>query len=97
VHGLPDRVRDVVETRGGGVRGLIKGPGYFLRGKRSIVLVAYEAEDQGRWGFRGGKILKERFCYFGWIRGLWQVQDPLRWAAKYEPFGRPEAVWGGRG
>jgi len=32
VYRLPHRVWDVVGTRGGGVRGLGKGPGDFFRG-----------------------------------------------------------------
>jgi len=52
-HGLPDRVRNVVGTGGGGIRGLGKGPGYFFTGKESMVLMAYEAEEWGWWGFGG--------------------------------------------
>jgi len=47
VYGLADRVWDVVGTRGGGIGGLGKGPGYLLRGEGGIVLVAYEVEERG--------------------------------------------------
>ena len=95
VHGFSDQVRNVVGTGGGGIGGLGKGPGYFLRGKGSIVFVSYEAEEQGRWGFVGEEVVKERLCYLGLIRGPWQVWEPLWWATKREPFGRPEGVWSG--
>jgi len=54
-HGLPNQVRDVVGARGGGICGLGKGSGYFLKGEGSLVLVVCEAEERGRWGFRGEK------------------------------------------
>jgi len=57
VHRLPHRVRDVVGTRGGGVRGLRKGPGDLFRGQGSVILIAREAEERGRRGFGGKKVL----------------------------------------
>jgi len=88
VHGLPDRVRNVVGTRGGGIRGLEKGTRYLLRGEEGIVLMAYEAEARGRWGFGGEEVVKKRLCYLGRVRGPWQIREPLRQATKREPFGR---------
>jgi len=54
VYRLPDRVRDVVRARGGGVRGFGEGSGYLFGGEGRIDLMAREAEERGRWGFGGG-------------------------------------------
>ena len=89
------RVWDVVGARGGGIRGLGEGPGYLLGGERGIVLVAHEAEERGRRGFGGAKVVKERLCYLGRVRGPWKIQEPLWRATKCEPLGCPEGVWGG--
>ena len=96
VYGLPDTVRDVVGTGGGGIQGLRKGPGYFLRGDGGIVLTAYEAEGQGRWGFGREMVEKGRLCYLGWAGGPRPIQEPLRRAAKRKPFGLPEVVGSSR-
>ena len=97
MHRLPHRVWDMVWARGRSVRGLGKGPGYLLGGKGSIVLVAFEAEKWGRWWLGKEAMVEERLSYLGWVRGLWQVREPLWWATKGEPLGCPEGVWGGRG
>jgi len=54
VYRLSHRVRDVVGARGGGVRGFGEGCRYLFGGERGVVLVVYEAQERGRWGF-GGK------------------------------------------
>jgi len=61
MYRLPHRVRDVVGARGGGVRGLGEGPGYLFGGEGGIVLIVGEAEEWGRWGFGGKKVVKKRF------------------------------------
>ena len=71
VHRLPHRVRDVVWSRGGGVRGFREGPGYFFGGGGGIVLVTREAEEGGRWGFGGEEVVKECFRNLGRIGGPW--------------------------
>jgi len=53
MYTLPYRVRDLVWSRGGGVRRFRKGPGYFFGDEGGIVLVTHEAEEGGRWGFGG--------------------------------------------
>jgi len=70
VYGLPHRVWDVVGARGGGVRGFGEGPGYLLGGEGGIVLIAREAEERGRWGFGGKKVIKKCFRYIGRVGGL---------------------------
>ena len=97
VHRLPHRVWDVVGTRGGGVRGLRKGPGNLLRGKGSVILIAREAEERGRGGLGGKKVVEKRLHYVGRIGGPWKVRESLWWATKCEPLGRPEGTWSGRG
>ena len=69
MYALPNRVRDVVGARGGGIRGFGEGPGYFFGDEGGIVLIGPEAEEQGRQGFRGEKVVKERLCYLGQVRG----------------------------
>ena len=71
MHGLPNRVRDVVGTWGGGIRGLGKGPGYLLKGAGGIILVSYEVEELGWWGLGREKMVKEPLCYVGWVRCPW--------------------------
>jgi len=71
VYRLPHRVRDVVRSRSGGVRGLGEGPGYFFKGEGSIVLITREAEEVGRWGFGGEEVVKECFRYLGRVGGPW--------------------------
>jgi len=97
VHRLPHRGWHVVRARGGGVRGLGKGPGYLLGGKGGIVLVAFEAERWVGWGLGREEVVKERLCYLGLVRGPGQVREPLWRATKKEPLGCPEGVWSGRG
>ena len=97
MHRLPHRVWDVVQARSGGVRGLGKGPGYLLGGKGGIVFVAFEAERWGGWGLGREEMVKQCFCYLGWVSGPWQVQDPLWRATKSEPLGCPKGAWSGRG
>jgi len=97
VYRLPHRVRDVIGARGGCVRGFGEGPGYPFGGEGGIVLIVREVEKWGRRVLGGKKVVEERLCYLGRIGGPWQVREPLRWATKYEPLGRPEGVWGGRG
>jgi len=58
--------------------------------------VALEVEEWWRGGFGREKVVKEGLCYLSWVRGPWQIREPLRQAAKGEPFGRPEGLWGGR-
>jgi len=62
-----------------------------------MVLIVREAEERGRWGFEGKKVVEECLCYLGRIGGPWQVREPLRWATKCEPLGRPEGVWSDQG
>ena len=69
VYRLPHRVRDVVRSRSGGVRGFGEGPGYFLTGKRGVVFVTREAEEGGRWGFGGEEVVEECFRYLGRVGG----------------------------
>jgi len=57
VYRLPHRVRDVVGARGGGVRGFGEGSGYLFGGEGGVVLVAHEAQERGRWGFGGKKVV----------------------------------------
>jgi len=71
VYRLPHRVRDVIGARGGGVRGFREGPGYLFRGDGGIVLITREAEEGGRWGFGGEKVVKECFRYLGRVGGPW--------------------------
>ena len=71
MYRLPHRVRDVVWARGGGVRGLREGPGYFLRGEGGIIFVKREAEEGGRWGFGREEVVKERFRYLDRVGGPW--------------------------
>jgi len=71
VYRLPHRVRDVVRSRSGGVRGFREGPGYFFRGEGGIVLVTGEAEEGGRWGFGGEEVVKECLRYLGRVGGPW--------------------------
>jgi len=71
VYRVPHRVRDVVRSRGGGVRGFREGPGYFFGGEGGIVLVTREAEEGGRWGLGGEEVVKERFHYRGRVGGPW--------------------------
>jgi len=97
VYRFPHRVRDVVGARGRGVRVFGEGPRYLFGGEGGIVLIVREAEERGRWGFGGKKVVEERLCYLGRIRGPRQVREPLRWATKCEPLGRPEGGWSGRG
>ena len=54
MHRLPNSVRDVVRTRGRGVRQLGEGPRYLFKGEGGIVLVVREAEERGG-GDLGGK------------------------------------------
>jgi len=61
VYRLPHRVGDVVGATGGGVRGFTEGPGYHFGGEGGIVLITREAEEGGRWGFRGEEVVKECF------------------------------------
>ena len=82
VYRFPHRVRDVVWARGGGVRGFGEGPGYLPGGEGCVVFIAGEAEERGRWGFGGKKVVKKRFRYLGRIGGPWQVWEPLWWAAE---------------
>ena len=77
MDGLQHRVRDVIETRGGGIREVGKGPGYLLRSKWGAVLVACEAEEGGWWGFRWEKVIKECFCYLELVGASRQVREPL--------------------
>ena len=57
MYRLPHRVRDVVGARGGGVRGFGEGSGYLFGGEGGVVLVAHEAQERGRWGFGGKKVV----------------------------------------
>jgi len=97
VHRLPYRVRDLVGTRRGGVRGLGKGPGDLLRGQGSVILIAREAEERGRRVFGWKKVVERCLRYLGRIGGPWKVRESSWWAAKCEPLGRPDGVWSGRG
>ena len=96
-HRLPHRVWDVVVTRGGGVRGIGKGPGDLLRGQGSVILIAREAEERGKRGLGGKKVFEKRLRYLGRIGGPLKVWEALWWATKCEPLGRPEGAWSGRG
>jgi len=96
VYRLPKRVRDVVGTGGGGIRGFGKGSRYLLRDEGGTVLVAYKVEECGRRGFWREKMVEERLCYLRWVSGPRQIWEPLWRAAKHKPFGCPEGVWGGR-
>ena len=80
VYRLPHRVRDVVRSRSGGVQGFTEGPGYFFRGEGGIVLVTREAEEGGRWGFRGEE----------WSRSVSAT------SAGSEASGKSGNLWGGR-
>ena len=71
MYRLPYRVRDVVGARGAGARGFGEGLGYLFEGERGIVLIVREAEERGRWGFGGKKVVKKRFRYLGQVRGPW--------------------------
>jgi len=97
LHRLPHRQWDVVGTRGGGVRGLGKGPGDLLRGEGSVILIAREAEGRARRGFGGTKVVEKRLRYLGRVGGPWKVRESLWWATKCEPPGGPEGGWSGRG
>ena len=92
MYRLPDRVRDVVGARVGGVQGFGGGPGYLFGDEGGIVLIVREVEERERWGFGGKKVVKKRFCHLGQMRGPWQIREPLWWATKCEPLGRPEEV-----
>jgi len=96
VYRLPHRVLDVVGAKGGGVRGFGEGPGYLFEGEGGIVLIPGEAEERGRWGYGGNKVLKKRFRYLGRVGGPWQVREPLWWATKCKSLGRPEGERCGR-
>jgi len=87
----------VVGTRGGGVRGLGKGPGDLFRGQGSVILIARESEERGRRGFGGKKVVEKRLRYLSRIGGPWKVRESLGRATKCEPLGRPEGAWSGRG
>ena len=93
VYILPHRVGDVIRARGRGVREFREGPGYLFGGEGSIVLIVHEAEERGRRGFGRENVVKKRFRHLGRIGGLWQVREPLWWATKCEPLGRPEGMW----
>jgi len=67
----------VVGARGGGIRGLGKGPGYLLRGEGCVVLIADGAEERQRRGFGGKEVVKKRFRYLGRVAGPSQVRKPL--------------------
>jgi len=97
VYRLPHRVRNVVWSRGGGVRGFGEGPRYVFRGEGGIVLVTREAEEGRRWGFGGEEVVKECFRYLGRVGGPWYVREPLWKPAKCESLGRPEVARSGRG
>jgi len=97
VDRLPHRVWDVVGARGGCVRGFGEGPGYLFGGEGGIVLIVREAQEGGRWGFGRKKVVNKRFRHLGRVGGPWQVREPLWWATKWEPLGRPEGAWSGRG
>ena len=69
VYRFPHRVRDVIGARGRGVRGFREGPGYLFGGEGGIVLILHEAEEHGRWGFGGKKVVKKCFRYLGRVGG----------------------------
>ena len=83
MYRLPHRVRDVVLSRSGGVRGFREGPGYSFRGDGGIVLVTREAEEGGRWGFGG----------LGGQKWSWSVSATSAWS---EAPGKSGNLCGGR-
>ena len=96
MHRLSHRVRDVVGTRGGGVRGFREGPRYLFGSEGGIVFVARETEEWGGWWFGREEVVKEGLRYLAWVRGSWEIREPLWWAAKCEAFGSPDGLWSGR-
>jgi len=70
VYRLPDRVRDVIGARGGGVSGFSEGPEYLFGGDGGIVLIPREVEEGGRSGFGGEEVVKESFSYLGRVGGV---------------------------
>jgi len=61
VYRLRHRVWNVVGARGRGVRGFGEGPGYLFGGEGSVILIAREAEEQGRGGVWREKSGQEAF------------------------------------
>jgi len=71
VYRFPQRVRDVVGARGGGVGGFGECSGYLFRGEGGVFRVVHAAEERGSWGFGGKKLVEKGFRHLGRIGGPW--------------------------